>query len=53
MVASLLEGAALKPWVVINGRPDALMQPNHLAAQGFYLIRARAQLEELNDVLIK
>jgi len=53
MVQSLLEGAELQPWVVINGRPDALMQPNHLAAQGFYLIRARAQLEELNDVLIK
>jgi hypothetical protein len=53
MVASLMEGAQLRPWVVINGRPDALMQPNHLAAQGFYLIRARAQLEELNDVLIK
>ncbi len=53
MVQSLLEGAELQPWVVINGRPDAMMQPNHLAAQGFYLIRARAQLEELNDVLIK
>jgi hypothetical protein len=53
MVQSLMEGAELQPWVVINGRPDALMQPNHLAAQGFYLIRARAQLEELNDVLIK
>jgi hypothetical protein len=53
MVESLLEGAELRPWIVINGRPDALMQPNHLAAQGFYLIRARAQLEELNDVLVK
>ena len=53
MVDSMLEGAQLRPWIVINGRPDALMQPNHLAAQGFYLIRARAQLEELNDVLIK
>lgn len=53
MVASMMEGAQLRPWIVINGRPDALMQPNHLAAQGFYLIRARAQLEELNDVLIK
>jgi hypothetical protein len=53
MVQSLMEGAELNPWIVINGRPDALMQPNHLAAQGFYLIRARAQLEELNDVLIK
>lgn len=53
MVSSMMEGAELSPWIVINGRPDALMQPNHLAAQGFYLIRARAQLEELNDVLIK
>ena len=53
MVTSMMEGAELNPWIVINGRPDALMQPNHLAAQGFYLIRARAQLEELNDVLIK
>ncbi|HVO01852.1 MAG TPA: DUF2333 family protein [Candidatus Cybelea sp.] len=53
MVASLMEGAQLQPWIVINGRPDALMQPNHLATQGFYLIRARAQLEELNDVLVK
>lgn len=53
MVTSMMEGAELSPWIVINGRPDALMQPNHLAAQGFYLIRARAQLEELNDVLIK
>jgi hypothetical protein len=53
MVSSMIEGAELEPWIVINGRPDALMQPNHLAAQGFYLIRARAQLEELNDVLIK
>jgi hypothetical protein len=53
MVTSMMEGAQLRPWIVINGRPDALMQPNHLAAQGFYLIRARAQLEELNDVLIK
>jgi hypothetical protein len=53
MVTSMMEGAELSPWIVINGRPDALMQPNHLAAQGFYLIRARAQLEELGDVLIK
>jgi hypothetical protein len=53
MVASMLEGAGLKPWIVVNGRPDALMQPNHLASQGFYLLRARAQLEELTDILQK
>src|SRR3954469_25789452 len=42
MVTSMMEGSQLSPLIVINGRPDALMQPNHLAAQGFYLIRARA-----------
>lgn len=53
MVGSLMEGAGLRPTVVINGGPDDLMQPNHLAAEGFYLLRARAQLEELRDILIK
>lgn len=53
MVSSLGEGAGLRPWIVINGRPDAMVQPNHLAAEGFYLLRARAQLEELVDILQK
>jgi hypothetical protein len=53
MVNSLLESASLHPWIVINGAPDALMQPNHLAVEGFYLLRARAQLDELTDILIK
>jgi hypothetical protein len=53
MVNSLLEAASLHPWIVINGQPDALMQPNHLAVEGFYLLRARAQLDELSDILIK
>lgn len=53
MVNSLLEAAELRPWIVVNGGPDALMQPNHLAVEGFYLLRARAQLEELNDILVK
>ena len=53
MVDSMLEGAKLQPWVVINGETSSLVQPNHLAEQGFYLLRARAQLEELVDVLQK
>jgi len=53
MVGSMLEGAALQPWVVINGKPGSLAQPNHLAEQGFYLLRARAQLEEITDILQK
>jgi hypothetical protein len=30
-----------------------MLQPNHLAAQGFYLLRARTQLEEITDILQK
>jgi hypothetical protein len=53
MIGSMLEGAELQPLVVINGAPNALVAPNHLAAQGFYLLRARTQLEELTDILQK
>ncbi|HEX9449478.1 MAG TPA: DUF2333 family protein [Dongiaceae bacterium] len=53
MVGSLMEAAALRPWVVVNGRPDAQLQPNHLAAEGFYIQRARTQLYEMTDILQK
>ncbi|MBI2255891.1 MAG: DUF2333 family protein [Proteobacteria bacterium] len=53
MTGSMMEGAVLQPWVVINGETASLMQPNHLAEQGFYLLRARAQLEEITDILQK
>ena len=50
---SLLEGATLKPLVVINGRPDGMFLPNHLAVEGFYLLRARTQLREITNILAK
>jgi hypothetical protein len=53
MLDSMKEGASLQPLIVINGTPNALLEPNHLAAQGFYLLRARTQLEELTDILQK
>lgn len=53
MVDSMLEGASLQPLMVVNGSPNAMLQPNHLAAQGFYLLRARTQLEEITDILQK
>jgi hypothetical protein len=53
MVDSMMEGATLHPLVVINGSPNAMVEPNHLASQGFYLLRARTQLEELTDILVK
>ena len=53
MLNSLHEAAALDPWVVTNGAPDGLFLNSHLAAQGFYLLRARTQLREISDILRK
>lgn len=51
MVENLREAAELRPLVVMNGRADAMFQPNHLAVQGFFLLRARTQMRELANVL--
>jgi len=53
MVETFRVAAALDPWVVWNGYPDGFLVPNHLAAQGFYLLRARTQLREISNVLLK
>ncbi len=53
MLTSLHEAAALDPWVVTNGAPDGFFPSSHLAAQGFYLLRARTQLREISDILRK
>ena len=51
MMESLRRAAVLRPLMVRNGAPDGMLQPNHLAAQGFYLLRARTQLKEVSDIL--
>ena len=53
MLASLVTAAALQPLVVVNGVPDSQWQPSHLAAQGFYLLRARTKLREITTILEK
>lgn len=53
MLDTFREAAALSPWVVVNGPPDSQLAPSHLAAQGFYLLRARTQLREIANVLLK
>ena len=53
MVESFHHAAGLDPWLVWNGSPDGLVLPNHLAAQGFYLLRARTQLREISNILLK
>jgi|HigsolmetaAR203D_1030402.scaffolds.fasta_scaffold00227_6 hypothetical protein len=52
MLESFAEAAALQPLVVVTGAPDGQFAPNHLAAQGFFLLRARTQLREIANVLI-
>ncbi|MCY4394694.1 MAG: DUF2333 family protein [Rhodospirillaceae bacterium] len=51
MMESLRRAAELQPLIVRNGAPDGMVQPNHLAAQGFFLLRARTQLKEVSDIL--
>jgi hypothetical protein len=53
MLESFREAATLQPWVVVNGAPDAQFTPSHLASQGFFLLRARTQLREISNILLK
>lgn len=53
MVDTMRQTAVLDPWVVSNGALDGQLLPNHLAAQGFLLLRARTQLREVSDILLK
>lgn len=43
----------LSPWVVTNGERDGMILNNHLAVEGFYLMRARTQLREMTNILLK
>jgi hypothetical protein len=51
MLDSLRDAVALQPLMISNGAPDSQMLPNHLAAQGFYLLRARTQINEVVNIL--
>ncbi len=53
MLASFRIAATLDPGVIVNGAPDGQLLPSHLAAQGFYLLRARTQLREITNILLK
>ncbi len=53
MLEELRRAAVMQPLVVNNGTVGGQIFPNHLANQGFYLLRARAKLRELTDILKK
>ena len=51
MLAELQHAAAPRPWFVTNGADDSLLLPNHLANEGFHLLRAHAQLVRIAEAL--
>lgn len=53
MLQNLREGAAIHHFFVFNASLDSQFLPNHLATQGFFLLRARTQLREITNILLK
>jgi hypothetical protein len=53
MLADLATAASMQPLIVQNGSPEAMLMPNHLSTEGFYLLRARAKLREISDVIAR
>lgn len=53
MLESLREGAEIRHFFVFNADANSQFFPNHLAVQGFYLMRARTQLQEVINILLK
>ena len=51
MEARVAETAALSPLIVSNGREDGFMMPDHLSAMAENVLRARANLVELREIL--
>ncbi|GHF15789.1 hypothetical protein GCM10017044_07500 [Kordiimonas sediminis] len=52
LIVSMDAAASLDPLVVTNGSIDGMLA-NHLAMQGFYLLRARTQIREVSNILLK
>jgi hypothetical protein len=53
MLLSLETAAKAQPLIVINADPDSFLRPSHLTSQGFYLLRARTQMKEVANILLK
>lgn len=53
MLDSMRTASDMDPLIISNGANDGLFVPSHLAVQGFYLLRARTQLKEVESILLK
>lgn len=52
LLQSMEAASSLEPIYVSNGAVDGIT-PNHLAMQGFFLLRARTQMREVTNILLK
>jgi hypothetical protein len=50
-VEQLRAALDIQPFLISNGSESAWIMPSHLATMGFYLLRVRANLVEIRDVL--
>ncbi|NBO20114.1 MAG: DUF2333 family protein [Proteobacteria bacterium] len=53
LMLSLRDGLRLDNLLIFNAAPDSQFFPNHLATQGFYVLRARMQMREITNILMK
>ena len=53
MLQTYEEAARLGNLLTFNAKPGSQFLPNHLAVQGFYLLRARTQMAEIINILLK
>lgn len=53
MEAHIAEAAALAPLIVSNGREDGMFTPAHLSVMAQNMLRARANMTELRDILAR
>ncbi len=51
MEAHVAESASLEPLIVSNGREDSIFTPDHLSAMAANMLRARANMVEIREVL--
>jgi hypothetical protein len=53
MLETFKEAALMEPLIIFNGKGDSQFLPCHVCGQGFWLVRARTQLYEVSNILLK
>ena len=53
MLKALESAAQMNPAIIRNGEIDSTYAPNHLTAQGFYLLKARSLMQKVSRNLEK